>query len=203
MRKVLISLAAVGAIFFAGCADEKKKETAYVESKTPAVMTQEQKSNLLDKAQEEAAKIAQEAKESTEEAIDETKEALDSTAADIQEEITKKAEAIEAEISSATEKISQEIEEKVEAVTKSLTPKNDKGAELYLKCSACHGQKGEKKALGASEIIQGWEIERTVDSLKGYQNKTYGGKMKTIMTGQVATLSDDDIQALAEHLAGL
>ena len=31
------------------------------------------------------------------------------------------------------------------------------GATLYKKCAGCHGANGEKKALGKSLVIKGWE----------------------------------------------
>jgi cytochrome c553 len=71
----------------------------------------------------------------------------------------------------------------------------------YAPCASCHGAKGEKPALGKSQVIQGWSVEKTVASLKGYQDGTYGGAMKGLMKGQVAKLSDADIQDLAEQIS--
>jgi cytochrome c len=77
------------------------------------------------------------------------------------------------------------------------------GAGLYKKCQGCHGVNAEKAALGKSQIIKGWEAQKTIDSLKGYKAGTYGGAMKGVMKGQVAALNDDQMQALADHIAGL
>ena len=77
------------------------------------------------------------------------------------------------------------------------------GAGLYKKCISCHGAKAEKKALNKSAVIQGWDVEKTVASLKGYKDGTYGGPMKALMKGQVASYSDDDIKAVAEYIASL
>ena len=73
----------------------------------------------------------------------------------------------------------------------------------YGACAACHGANGEKAALGKSQIIKGWPVEKTVAALKGYKDGSYGGAMKGVMKGQVARLSDADIQALAEHISKL
>ncbi|HEO99154.1 MAG TPA: c-type cytochrome [Epsilonproteobacteria bacterium] len=78
------------------------------------------------------------------------------------------------------------------------------GAAVYAKCVACHGANGEKSALNKSGIIQGQAAATTVEQLKGYKAGTlnkYG--MGGLMKGQVAALSDEDIQAVAEHIAGL
>lgn len=77
------------------------------------------------------------------------------------------------------------------------------GATLYKSCAGCHGAKGEKKALGKSHIIQGWEVEKTVAALKGYKDGTYGGPMKGLMKGQAAKLSDADMQEVAKYIHGL
>ena len=71
----------------------------------------------------------------------------------------------------------------------------------YAPCAGCHGQKGEKKALGKSQVIKGWSAEKTAAALKGYKNGTYGGPMKGVMKGQVARLSDADIEKLSQTIA--
>jgi cytochrome c553 len=75
------------------------------------------------------------------------------------------------------------------------------GAALYQKCAGCHGVNGEKAALGKSQIIKGWDVEKTVASLQGYKDGTYGGAMKGVMKGQVASMSAEDIQAVSEYIA--
>ncbi len=77
------------------------------------------------------------------------------------------------------------------------------GAALYKKCAACHGAKAEKKALNKSQIIQGWDVDKLVTSMKGYKDGSYGGAMKGLMKGQVASYDDAKIKAVAEYIAGL
>lgn len=78
------------------------------------------------------------------------------------------------------------------------------GSALFQKCAACHGAKGEKAALGKSEIIAGWSSAKTLDALKGYKAGTRNTKgMGALMKGQIATLNDADMKALADHIAGL
>lgn len=71
---------------------------------------------------------------------------------------------------------------------------------LYKKCSSCHGIKAEKAALGKSMIVANMSKEDIVKALQGYKAGTYGGAMKGVMRGQVATLEDKDFEALAEHI---
>ncbi|HIP12567.1 MAG TPA: c-type cytochrome [Arcobacter sp.] len=75
------------------------------------------------------------------------------------------------------------------------------GQSLYNKCSGCHGVNGEKKALGKSEIIKGWEKEKTLLALQGYKDGTYGGIMKGVMKGQVSRLTSEDIESLSTYIS--
>lgn len=77
------------------------------------------------------------------------------------------------------------------------------GAALYKKCASCHGMKAEKKALGKSQVIQGWSVEKGIAALKGYKDGTYGGPMKALMKGQVASYTEDDMKAVSEYIANL
>ena len=82
----------------------------------------------------------------------------------------------------------------------SLTMASASGADIYKKCAGCHGATGEKKALGKSAAIKGWEASKTIAALKGYKDGTYGGPMKGLMKGQVASLDDAKIEAVAKFL---
>ena len=86
------------------------------------------------------------------------------------------------------------------AVIGSLTVVMADGAALYKKCAGCHGASGEKKALGKSVVIKGWEVKKTVEALKGYKVGTYGGPMKGLMKGQVKSLDDAKIESIAKFL---
>ncbi len=75
------------------------------------------------------------------------------------------------------------------------------GATLYAACAACHGEKGELKALDASKIIKDMSKADFTTALKGYKAGTYGGAQKESMQPQAATLSDAQIKALADYIA--
>ena len=79
----------------------------------------------------------------------------------------------------------------------------DDGATLYKKCAGCHGVNAQKKALGKSKVINTFKSDMIVTALKGYKDGTYGGSMKGIMKGQVNSLSDDQIKALANYIPTL
>ncbi len=73
-------------------------------------------------------------------------------------------------------------------------------ADAYTKCAGCHGQHGEKKALGKSKVMKDMSKADIVAAMKGYKAGTYGGPMKGLMKGQVASLSDADMNAIAEKI---
>lgn len=75
------------------------------------------------------------------------------------------------------------------------------GVALYKKCAACHGAQGEKAALGKSKIIKDMSSAEITTALKGYKDGTYGAASKAIMKGQVASLNDAQISALATHIS--
>ena len=77
-------------------------------------------------------------------------------------------------------------------------------AETYKKCAGCHGKHGEKKALGKSEVINTMDRDSLVEAMKGYKDGTlnkYG--MGMLMRGQVADMSDDDIEKMADYITTL
>ncbi len=78
------------------------------------------------------------------------------------------------------------------------------GSALYQKCAACHGLKAEKHALGKSEVIAGWNSDKTLEALKGYKVGTRNTKgMGALMKGQMANMNDADLKALSDYIATL
>jgi cytochrome c553 len=79
--------------------------------------------------------------------------------------------------------------------------KGMKAPEIYKTCAGCHGLTGEQKALGKSSIIQGQEINKTINQLQSYKTGTlnlYG--MGGLMKGQVAGLDEENIKTLAIYI---
>jgi len=107
-----------------------------------------------------------------------------------------------AEAAEAVKEVVAPAVEEVPAEIATVTPSVD-GKKLFLKCAGCHGMNAEKHALGKSQIIKGWSVDKVETALKGYKDGTYGGPAKALMKGQVANLSDADIKALAEYISKL
>jgi len=67
-------------------------------------------------------------------------------------------------------------------------------------CAGCHGANFEKAAMGKSKIVKDMSKEDIVKALKGYKDGSYGGAMKGLMKGQVASLDDAAIEAIAAEI---
>jgi len=80
---------------------------------------------------------------------------------------------------------------------------NEDGKALFAKCTACHGQNAQKKALNKSQVIRGWSSEKVVNALHGYKDGTYGGSMKGVMKAQVSNLTDKEVKAVATYISTL
>ena len=75
------------------------------------------------------------------------------------------------------------------------------GADIYkAKCFSCHGEKAVKAALNKSQIIAGWDEQKTIASMNGYKNGE-GGSMKNVMKPIASGLSDEDLKAVAATIA--
>ncbi len=76
--------------------------------------------------------------------------------------------------------------------------------ELYKNCAGCHGEKGELSALQKSKHIGGQEKNLTIKQLTAYKNgelDQYG--LGGIMKLQLSSLSESDIESLANYIANL
>jgi len=74
------------------------------------------------------------------------------------------------------------------------------GADLFKKCASCHGATGEKHALNKSKIINTMPEEEIITALNGYKDGSYGGSMKALMKGQIASYSEEQIKSVANFI---
>ena len=131
----------------------------------------------------------------------------------VKKEVTAPEVKVEKEVIEEKAEVIEEIVEKQEVVQEEIvTPMVKKVQTIvstpnaqttFQKCSACHGQKAEKKALSKSAVIKDWSAAQIEEALKGYKNGTYGGAMKGLMKSQVNAMSDDEITALSQYITTL
>jgi cytochrome c553 len=77
------------------------------------------------------------------------------------------------------------------------------GAARHFKkqCAGCHGEDGS--GSGSTPALRGLAAEEAQAALLGYRERTREGSRKAIMERVVKNLSDEEIKALADHVAGL
>lgn len=71
----------------------------------------------------------------------------------------------------------------------------------YAVCAGCHGNSGEKQALGKSKVIKDMTPTELAKSLNGYKDGTYGGPLAGLMKGQVQNLTEVQIKSISEYIA--
>ena len=81
---------------------------------------------------------------------------------------------------------------------------DENAQKIYAKCAGCHGKNGEKSALGKSQIIGAGDKDTLFYLLKEYKSgelNQYG--MGQLMKGQVAGLSDSELELVADYISKL
>lgn len=76
--------------------------------------------------------------------------------------------------------------------------------DLYKKCVACHGSKGDKVAPGSIGDVHIASLDKSeiINALKGYRAKNFSkGGSFAIMYLQAQDLSDNDINTLADYIS--
>ncbi len=212
--KYIISLAA--ALLLIGCSSEQKGSGETTEASPATSIVETIQTKTAEAAQEVSKQVeetAQAAKEKTQELVDqaaqgakEAKENATEVSQHIAKEIKETSQNIQNDVADSTEKISDELkrttQEIQDAVATQSTDSSSDGETLFKrKCASCHGASGEKAALGKSQIIKGWEAGKVITALQGYKEGNYGGAMKGLMASQVASLTQDDMEALAAFIA--
>ncbi len=178
-----------------------------------------------EKAVEETSVVVKEAvKEDTLSALEAAKkslsdaaEATKAKAAEMAESAKIEAEKMAAAASEKTAELKASAEENIAEATTELKEQAEKvsvaasdamatmtAPAAYAKCKGCHGADGKTVALGKSAVIAGQDKAAIIASLNEYKagTKNVAG-MGGLMKGQVASLSDEDFEAIAEYLSSV
>ena len=178
-----------------------------------------------EKAVEETSVVVKEAvKEDTLSALEAAKkslsdaaEATKAKAAEMAESAKIEAEKMAAAASEKTAELKASAEESIAEATTELKEQAEKVSDAasdamatltapaaYAKCKGCHGADGKTVALGKSAVIAGQDKAAIIASLNEYKagTKNVAG-MGGLMKGQVASLSDEDFEAIAEYLSSV
>lgn len=184
MKKILLS-SAIAMLVLTGCGEDKK--TTAIEQTKEEVKLVDKEESTKTVAQEASKMMESVSKENIIEIKDDVKEAVIQTA----EEVTQKVEKAIDEVKTTITPVKEETKIAIDAKA------------LYAACASCHGLNAEKQALGKSQVIKGWDKQKLIDALNGYKDGSYGGAMKGLMKGQVATKSPEEIEALASFISNL
>ncbi len=209
MKKLSFIILMASSMLFIACGEETKEAVQHTQesvgSATSKAMdaTKEAANKAVDvaavaakAAKEKASKLAEEAKVKALELAKDTEARAAKLAEEAKIKATKLAEQAKAKAAEAT----KVMKEKIHAAT---APAADPavGAPLYAKCAGCHGKDGKTKALGKSALLAGQDAATLSASMKAYKAGTRNiSGMGSLMKGQVGTLSDDDINAIAAYI---
>ena len=179
MGKITMLSIVAAAVLFTGCGD-KAKDSATDAAAKAVESTKEAASHAVDVAKEAADK-----------AVEATKEGVAEATATVADTADKAVEATKEAAATATAVVAD-------------TAKNVAGAATYATCAACHGTDGKTKALGKSPVIAGQSKEDLVTKINGYKAGTINvAGMGNLMKGQVATMDDASIEAVATYISTL
>jgi len=156
-----------------------------------------------EKAVEATATHTEKAVEASKTVVAEATEAVTEKAAEVKDAVAEKAAAATAAVAATVEKTKEAataVAEKATAAVAEATGPDGKA--LFAKCAGCHGADGKTAALGKSAVIAGAADLET--KIAGYKAGTLNvAGMGALMKGQVASMSDADIKAVATYISGL
>ncbi len=230
MKKINFTVLIVSSIFLIACGDKTKgtvedTKKSVIEATTKAVdatkaaaaktgdataeaakLAQEKAQNLADETKATAEKVVAETKKKAEKA----KKAAKKIAEEAKQKVTETVKSISKKSVNTVEKTDARISDEVSRgdaeemkITSSVADSSD-GMALYTKCAGCHGKDGKTKALGKSAVIAGQSSATLIESIRGYKSGTRNiSGMGTLMKGQVSSMSDSDIEAVAAYISTL
>lgn len=188
MKKITFFSLVTATVLFTACGEETKK--AVTESATvTSEAVKKDTSDAVETAKIKAAETTEAVKTKTAEIVTEAKAGTEKIVAATKEK--------------ATEVVAA-VKEKTAEVTEAATSATPASPEAYANCKGCHGVDGKTQALGKSAIIAGQDKAALVASINEYKAGTRNvAGMGMLMKGQVASMSDADIDAVAEYLSSV
>ena len=209
MKKITVLSMIAAAVLLTACGDSATgsdaKASSAAKTETAAKCAADGKCG--------AGKCGGDKKSATTEAKDAVVNAADKVKAAATEKATQAADAVKEKaaevVDSAKEAATSAVDSAkaaagsaVAAATSAVS--TDAGKGLYAKCAGCHGADGKTKAMGKAPVLAGQSAADLESHLKGYKAGTRNEHgMGALMKGQVASMSDDDIKAIAAYMAGL
>ena len=204
MKKLTVLSMIVASLLLTACGNSATgaEAKAYIETKTEAPMKcGEGKCGGAGKCGGEKKSATTEAKDAVANAAEKVKAAAAQKATEAADAVKEKAAAVD----SAKEAAGSAVDSTKTAAgsaTVASTVDTGAGKGLYAKCAGCHGADGKTKAMGKAPVLAGQsaaDLEAHVKAYKAGTRNEHG--MGMLMKGQVASMSDDDIKAVAAYIA--
>ncbi len=198
MRKMTILSVVATSLLLIGCGQDKPADT-----KAEPVKTEAQAPTKTETVVEKATKAVEAVKDTASAAVEKTTKVAKEATKNVAEKATKAVEATKEAASVAVAKTA-EVAKDAKAAVVAATTDAPKAPAVFAKCAGCHGKDGKTKALGKSAIIAGQskaDLIKKIDEYKAGTRNVSG--MGGLMKGQVASLSDADIDAIATYVSGL
>ena len=186
-KNILLSIATIS-ILYTGCTENETKETQKPQPKEVVAQQEPTETSTVDKVANSVITHV----ESTAKKTEELAKNLQKSTAPVVKDIANKVKEVQKNVVEASDPIIKKVQQVVQ---------NTDANKLYKKCASCHGLNGEKKALNKSAIIKNWNAQQIEEALLGYKNGSYGGAMKGVMKAQVTKLTENEINALSNHIA--
>ena len=193
MKKITLLSLAAATVMFTACGEETKKAVDEINKTKVAEAVKKDTVSAFEEAKTKMAEAAAAAKVAATEMAEEAKEEAERLAS----EAAVKAEELKAAAAVEAQELKEAAAEKAsEAMTALTMPA------AYDKCKNCHGDDGKTAALGKSAVIGGQSKEAIIASMNAYKSGTKNEVgMGALMKGQAASMSDEDIEAVAEYLS--
>jgi cytochrome c553 len=198
MKKLTVLSIVAASLLLVGCGESSTGAEAKAAATAPAA-------EHAEKAVEATATHTEKAVEASKTVVAEATEAVTEKAAEVKDAVAEKAAAATAAVAATVEKTKEAataVAEKATAAVAEATGPDGKA--LFAKCAGCHGADGKTAALGKSAVIAGQpaaDLEKKIAEYKAGTRNVAG--MGALMKGQVASMSDADIKAVATYISGL
>jgi cytochrome c553 len=199
MKRLTVLSIAAAAFLLVGCGES----STGAEAKAATSTATEHAGKAVEATKDAAAGHAEKAVEATKAAASEAKEAVAEKAAEVKEAVAEKATAAVEKTKEAASAVTEKATEAVADAKEAVSGGAD-GKALFAKCAGCHGADGKTKAMGKSEVIAGQAAADLETKIAGYKAGTLNvAGMGALMKGQVGSLSDAEIKAIATYVSGL
>ena len=195
MKKITLFSLVAAVVLFTACGEETKKAVDEINKTKVAEAVKKDTVSAFEEAKIKMAEAAAAAKVAAAKMAEEAKIEAEKMAA----EAAAKAEELKAAAEVEAIELKEAAAAKATAAMESISPTPPAA---YDKCKGCHGKDGKIAALGKSAIIGGQDKDTIIASMNAYKAGTKNeAGMGALMKGQAATMTDEDIEAVAEYLS--